>query len=325
MDYLSTIRRPIETELEQFNTLFSEALSSDSALLTEVLQHITQRAGKRMRPILVLLIAKAFGEISLVTQNAALGLELLHTASLVHDDVVDEAYTRRGQASVNALFDNRVSVLVGDFILATALLRISHTRNNRIVAALAEVGRTLAGGELQQLSMISSRELSEERYFEVIKKKTAAMFATCATLGAMSVEMPDETVEKCKTFGENLGIAFQIRDDIFDYFPNQDIGKPTFNDMEEGKLTLPVIFAVNKAAEGKFFDLAMRVRQQTATKEEITTLVQFTKDNGGIEYAERWIKHYQSEALAFISQHITSPEISTALTTYVDYVVGRKL
>ncbi len=325
MDYLSNIKRPIEPDLEQFNSLFEESLSSDSELLTDVLNHIRQRMGKRMRPILVLLIAKAFGQISMVTQNAAIGLELLHTASLVHDDVVDEAKIRRGQASVNAIYDNQVSVLVGDFILATALLKISHTCNDRIVEALAELGRSLAKGELLQLSNVDSDEISEESYFEVIKKKTAAMFETCAVLGALSVEMPDEIVENCGMFGQNLGIAFQIRDDIFDYFSDQNIGKPTGNDMEEGKLTLPAIYALKKAENPKFLALAMKVKKRQATKEEIALLVEFTKENGGIEYAEKCIKSYQRAAMKFINKFITNQEIHASLTSYVDYVVGRTM
>ncbi len=325
MDNRSIITHPIAAELEHFNLLFDESLSTDSELLIDVLNHIKQRMGKRMRPILVLLIAKAFGDVSLITQHAAIGLELLHTASLVHDDVVDESNMRRGQASVNALFDNRVSVLVGDFILATALLEISHTQNERIVESLAELGRILASGEILQLSNIESNSIDEELYFEVIKKKTAAMFASCARLGALSVNMPDEIVEICTSFGQNLGIAFQIRDDIFDYFPDDNIGKPTFNDMEEGKLTLPAIFALKHTKDAAIIDLAMRVKHLVATKEEIAQLVEFTKASGGIEYAEEKIKNYQAAAIEFVDRHIAEPNIRTSLIAYIDYVVKRKI
>ncbi len=324
MELLSTIKHPVEAELEQFNTLFDEALATREELLTDVLLHIRQRMGKRMRPILVLLTAKAFGRVSMVTQNAAIGLELLHTASLVHDDVVDESNMRRGQASVNAIYDNQVSVLVGDFILATALLKISHTRNHRIIDSLAELGRSLASGELLQLSNINRQEISESLYFDIINKKTATMFETCAELGALSVDSPDELVEECKLFGQHLGIAFQIRDDIFDYFSDSDIGKPTGNDMLEGKLTLPAIHALNSTQQPEYLSLAMKVKERTASLEDIARLVKFTKENGGIDYAERRIEEYKTRAMEFVNRHVHEPDIHTALTAYVDYAVGRK-
>ncbi len=325
MDLIATIHNPIRAELEQFTALYGASLTSDSTLLKDVLEHIKSRAGKRMRPILTLLVAKTFGEVSMVTQNAAIGLELLHTASLVHDDVVDEANMRRGQASVNAMFDNRASVLVGDFILATALLKIAQTRDHRMVECLAELGRTLASGELMQLATLSSEEMSEETYMSVIEKKTAAMFEMCAGLGALSVKESDEMVEKCKRFGRNLGMAFQIRDDIFDYYDNQAIGKPTGNDMAEGKLTLPVIYAVKKADNAEFLSLAMAVRRRSASADDIARLIAFTKDNGGIDYAERRAMEYRGAAKEFIDSHIADPTMRAALTAYLDYVVGRQM
>ncbi|MCD8306019.1 MAG: polyprenyl synthetase family protein [Prevotella sp.] len=325
MDQLSIIKRPIEKELERFNSLFNDALSGDSELLAEVLHHIKQRMGKRMRPILVLLTAKAFGEVNMITHNSAIGLELLHTASLVHDDVVDESDLRRGQASVNAVYDNKISVLTGDYILATALLKISQTRINEIVEHLSRLGRTLANGELLQLSTVGQDEISETLYYDVVKQKTAAMFEMCAGLGALSVGMPDEIVKKARLFGQNLGIAFQIRDDIFDYYDDENIGKPTGNDMEEGKLTLPAIYALNKTHDAGCLALAMKVKKGSATKDDIARLVAFTKANGGIEYAEQRIKDYQSAAMDFINTCIKKPEIKESLAVYVDYVVGRRM
>ncbi len=325
MDQLSIIKLPVAEDLELFNTLFDEALATDETLLIDVLRHIKQRMGKRMRPLLVLLIAKAFGQVSMVTQNAAIGLELLHTASLVHDDVVDESNMRRGQASVNAIYDNQVSVLVGDFILATALLKISHTRNHRIIDSLAELGRSLASGELLQLSNINREEISEALYFDIIDKKTATMFETCAELGALSVDATEDMVDECKRFGQNLGIAFQIRDDIFDYFSDQNIGKPTGNDMLEGKLTLPAIHALNSTNSPEHLALAMRVKQRQATSDDICRLVEFTKKNGGIEYAERRIEEYKAMAMEFVDGNVKEPKIYAALSAYVDYAVGREI
>ncbi|MBQ9645047.1 MAG: polyprenyl synthetase family protein, partial [Prevotella sp.] len=196
MDKLALIKRPIENELNEFIGLFSESLTHTDGLLSTVLNHISQRGGKRMRPMLILLMAKAFGSVSSTTQHAAVGLELLHTASLVHDDVVDESGERRGQASVNATYDNKVAVLVGDYILSTALLHVSYTGHQRIVQILAELGRTLAAGEILQLSNIQSQEISEDVYYEVIKQKTAALFEACAAIGALSAGASEEEVRR---------------------------------------------------------------------------------------------------------------------------------
>ena len=245
MDYLSLIKQPIEKDLNDFIALFNSSLTHDDGLLSQVLTHIRQRGGKRMRPMLILLTAKNYGEVSNVTQHAAVGLELLHTASLVHDDVVDESGERRGQASVNATYNNKVAVLVGDYILSTALLHVSYTGHQQIVQYLAELGRTLAAGEILQLSNIQNQEISEEIYYQVINQKTAALFEACAAIGALSAGASAEEVKAAGEFGQNLGIMFQIRDDIFDYFDSKEIGKPTGNDMTEGKLTLPVIYALN--------------------------------------------------------------------------------
>ena len=185
-----------------------------------------------------------------MTQHAAVGLELLHTASLVHDDVVDESSERRGQASVNATYDNKVAVLVGDYILSTALLNVSKTGNQRIVEYLSELGRTLAAGEILQLSNIQNQEISEDVYYQIIKNKTAALFEACAAIGALSVGCRLRSGGAGRKFGQNLGIIFQIRDDIFDYYDSKAIGKPTGNDMAEGKLTLPVIYALNTLSAG---------------------------------------------------------------------------
>ncbi len=325
MDYLSTIKSPIQQELEDFSQLFASSLTFGDGLLDEVLGYIRRRAGKRMRPMLILLMAKAFGEVSQVSQYAAVGLELLHTASLVHDDVVDESEERRGQASVNSLYDNRISVLVGDFILSTALLKISQTRNHRIVDYLARLGMTLSNGELLQLANIDNRDLSEKVYYDVIKQKTAALFEACAATGAISSGASDETVEKARLFGQNLGIAFQIRDDIFDYYDDGEIGKPTGNDMAEGKLTLPVLYALNSTQNKEFTEIAYKVKDRNVTKEEIARLVAFTKENGGMEYAERTMLEYRDKALEFIDNEVKKPEIAKALVAYVDFVAARKL
>ena len=324
MDTLSLIKQPIETELGDFIELFNHALDHEDGLLQTVLNHIKQRAGKRMRPILILLIAKNFGQVSSVTQHAAVGLELLHTASLVHDDVVDEAAERRGQASVNADYDNKVAVLVGDYVLSTALLHVSYTHSEIIVRRLAELGRTLSDGEILQLANIQSKKVTEEVYYKIIERKTAALFEACAAIGAESAGATEEEVEAARLFGKNLGIVFQIRDDIFDYYDSEaEIGKPTGNDLAEGKLTLPIIYALNSTENEEMNTLARKVKAHDVTREEIERLVAFAKDNGGIEYAERRMWDFHAEAQSFIDTYVKDESVRTSLQTYLDYVIKR--
>ena len=323
MDQLSLIKQPIEREFEDFLDLFAQSLTHGDRLLSSVLTHIRQRGGKRMRPILMLLIAKNYGEVSNVTQNAAIGLELLHTASLVHDDVVDESEERRGQASVNATYNNKTAVLVGDFILSTALLHVAYSGDQRIVENLAELGRTLASGELLQLWNISNTEISEDIYYEVIKQKTAVLFESCAAIGALSVGAPAEEVEKARQFGLNLGIIFQIRDDIFDYYDSKEIGKPTGNDMAEGKLTLPVIYALNHTPDESMLNLAQKVKAGTINSDEIAVLVEFTKENGGIAYAEKRMNDFHQKALKYVEESVKNDAIRQSLVAYLDYVIQR--
>jgi octaprenyl-diphosphate synthase len=323
MDYLSIIKQPIAKNLDDFIALFNQSLTHDDGMLGSALSHIRQRGGKRMRPILTLLMAKNFGAISDITQNSAVGLELLHTASLVHDDVVDESSERRGQASVNASYNNKVAVLVGDYILSTALLHVSYTGHQRIIEYLAELGRTLAAGEILQLSNIQNQAISEEVYYQVIKQKTAALFEACAAIGAMSGGATEEEMKKARQFGQNLGIMFQIRDDIFDYFDSKEIGKPTGNDMREGKLTLPVIYALNTTDFESMQTLARKVKAGTVNQDEIAVLVEFTKQQGGIDYAEQKMAEFSQVCMHYIGENVKEKAIKDSLKAYVDYVVQR--
>ena len=323
MDYLSLIKKPIERELQDFISMFNESLYHDDGMLSQALLHIRNRAGKRMRPMLILLMAKNFGVVTNTTQCAAVGLELLHTASLVHDDVVDESSERRGQASVNAVYNNKVAVLVGDYILSTALLYVSRTHSEQIVQYLARLGQTLSDGEILQLSNIQNHDLSEDVYYEVIKQKTAALFEACAAMGALSANAGEEAVDAAKNFGQNLGIIFQIRDDIFDYFDSPDIGKPTGNDMAEGKLTLPVIYAINSTGDEEMKSLALKVKDHTVSKDEIARLVDFTKLHGGIDYAEKRMNDFHKEALSFLDDYVADVDIWASLSAYLDFVILR--
>lgn len=324
MDYLSVIKHPILSELTDFVELFNRSLSHTDGMLSQALDHIRQRAGKRMRPMLILLMAKSVGRVSDVTLHAAVGLELLHTASLVHDDVVDESGERRGQQSVNQLYDNKVAVLVGDYILSTALLHISYTHNETIVRYLAELGRTLSNGEILQLSNIHARDISEESYYQVIRQKTAALFEACCAIGTLSGGAPEEEIENAKMFGRNLGMIFQIRDDIFDYYYQSRIGKPTGNDMAEGKLTLPAIYALNSTHNEEMLAIAYKVKNGSVSKEEIARLVAFTKEHGGIEYAERRMWEMHAEALTFIEREVEDEDLKSSLRAYLDFVIERE-
>lgn len=323
MERLSIIKRPIDGEFDDFVRLFNESLSHTEGLLSQVLEHIKHRGGKRMRPLLILLIAKNYGGVNDVTLRSAVGLELLHTASLVHDDVVDESKERRGQPSVNAVYNNKVAVLVGDYVLSTALLNISYTNNSDILRSIAVLGRNLSNGEILQLSNIQNTEFSEDIYYDVIKMKTAALFESCCEVGTLSVNADESQIELAKEFGRNLGIIFQIRDDIFDYYDSKEIGKPTGNDMAEGKLTLPVLYALNSTHDSEMEEIARKVKRNDVTRYEIARLVDFTKNNGGIEYAERKMLELRQKCMEFIDSESVSEEIRTSLTAYIDYVIQR--
>ncbi len=322
MDKLQQIKLPIDKEFEEFRRLFDSSLQSSNSLLSEVLSYIKRRNGKMMRPILALLIAKLFGEINDSTLHAALSLELLHTASLVHDDVVDESDKRRGQSSVNAIYNNKVSVLVGDYMLATSLKHSAMTRQIRIVDLVACLGQNLSEGEIIQLANIKASEFSEEVYYDVIRKKTAALFTASAEAGAISVHASDEMMKNARRFGEMIGIAFQIKDDIFDYYSSDEIGKPTGNDMREGKLTLPALYVLNTFDDGEMRKLALRIRSLDASDEEIARFIEYIKVKGGIEYARQAMADYRNKALALLPPS-ADRTVKDALTAYIDYVIER--
>ena len=322
MSRLEQIKEPIQAEFEVFTQKFDASLQSSNPLLGEVINFIKQRRGKMMRPMLTLLMAKLCGKIEESTYYAAISLELLHTASLVHDDVVDESDKRRGQASVNALYDNKLSVLVGDFLLATSLTNAALTDNISLVKLVSCLGQKLSEGEIIQLSNTNASDFSEDVYFDVIKKKTAALFSTAAEAGVRSVESCDEIAEKAYRFGELIGIAFQIKDDIFDYNPSDSLGKPSGNDMKEGKLTLPALYVLNAFNDESMKKLALKIRSLEATTEEITLFIDYVKRNGGIEYATQVMIDYRNKALALLPKTASS-DLKEALTSYIDYVIER--
>ena len=323
MNRLEQIKRPISAEFEVFKQKFDASLQSSNPLLGEVINFIKQRKGKMMRPMLALLMAKLCGEIKDSTYYAAISLELLHTASLVHDDVVDESDKRRGQSSVNAVYDNKVSVLVGDYLLATSLTNAALTADVQLVELVSRLGQALSEGEIIQLSNTNASDFSEDVYFDVIRKKTAALFSTASEAGARSVKCTDEMAQKAALFGELIGIAFQIKDDIFDYYTSDVLGKPTGNDMKEGKLTLPSLYVLNALQDESMIALALKIRALEATDEEIAQFIEYVKSNGGIEYATMVMKGYRDKAIEVLPS-TASQDLKDALTAYIDYVIERK-
>ena len=286
------------------------------------LSHVRAKKGKLMRPILLLLMAKEWGDVGEVALHSAVTLELLHTASLVHDDVVDESNERRGQASLHKVYDNKVAVLLGDYMLALSLHQAALTQQVEIVEEVAKLGATLSEGEILQLANVEREELSEEAYFSIIRNKTSALFTACGKLGAMAQRADGDYCRKAAKFGEIVGLCFQIRDAIFDYYDDASIGKPRGNDMREGKLTLPVIYAVNHSGDVAARELAYKVKRFEATAEDIAQLIEFTKENGGIEYARQTMEHLRVEAVDLVSE-FRNKDVRQALERYIDFVIGR--
>lgn len=320
MNPLEIIKYPIQQEFSTFQLLYTDALKSENALLNQVLMHLRKGTGKQMRPVLTLLMARLFGEVNQQTYNSAISLELLHTASLVHDDVVDESDQRRGMPSVNAAFNNKVSVLSGDFLLSTSLLYVSKT-DIESVNIVSSLGQYLAAGELLQLFNTTATTFSEDSYYSVIRQKTASLFEACCMLGAISVGASKEQIEQCRQFGECVGMIFQIRDDIFDYF-SKDVGKPTGNDMREGKLTLPALYVVNNTDNEALREQALRIRSLSASEIEIQDFIQQVINEGGIDYARSVMADLHDKALRCLPQNAPQ-DVLDGLIAYLNFVSDR--
>lgn len=313
--------KPIANELEIFNKSYKDSVFCENPRIQSIVEHVMKSDGKRVRPILLLLAAKACGSINDITYHSAITVELLHTASLIHDDVVDESKMRRGKPSVNAIYDNKMAILVGDFFLSSALIKSVLTGNIDIISSISSLGRSLAEGELNQLSLVKESIVSETEYFEVIKKKTASLLSVCMRVGALSVGASEEEVDRFDLLGEYLGICFQLKDDIFDYFSN-DVGKPTGNDIREGKITLPLLYALKNAEEPIKSKLIEIINSDDFTHENVEMLIAFAKDNGGIEYAYSKIEEYKNKASELISK-LADGDVKDALYVALDYVIER--
>ena len=316
------IATPVASQLKQFEEDFARMLHSEIPLLKSAIEQVLHANGKHIRPLLLLLTAKACGEPAKVTQDAAVVIETLHTTTLIHDDVVDETKQRRGRPSLNAIFDNRIAVLTGDYLLAGSILNAVETGNIRIIKILARVCRDLSEGEFLQMDNTARRSLNENEYFRMIQKKTASLLSACSEIGAISVNATTEIIAKCRQFGEFLGYCFQIKDDIFDYYDEVNIGKPTGNDIREGKITLPLLFALNNAPEKERHLYFSMIDNQDYTHQNITALLCFAKQYGGIEYAENRLMEYKQKAVAIISSFPES-EARASLLLLADYFAER--
>jgi octaprenyl-diphosphate synthase len=312
----------IEEELIIFEEKFKEAASSKVSMLDRIMRYIVKRKGKQLRPMFVFLSAKLFGEINEETYRAASLVELLHTATLVHDDVVDDSYERRGFFSVYALWKNKVSVLVGDYLLAKGLLLSLENDDFQVLKLLSEAVRKMSEGELLQMEKSRSLNLDEDIYFEIIKSKTASLLASACGAGTWSVTKDPDLTRKMQTFGEKVGIAFQIKDDLFDY-TSQNIGKPTGNDIKEKKLTLPLIYTLNNTDKKTRSEIIYIIKNENTRKKKVQHIIDVVTASGGIDYSIDKMNTYKTEALDILNS-FPDNEIRKGLQDLVNFVTDRK-
>ncbi|HEX8268899.1 MAG TPA: polyprenyl synthetase family protein [Flavobacterium sp.] len=325
MNITSQIKQPIQNEMELFETKFFESMTSQVALLNRITYYIVNRKGKQMRPMFVFLTAKMVsdGNVNNRTYRGASVIELIHTATLVHDDVVDDSNRRRGFFSINALWKNKIAVLVGDYLLSKGLLLSIDNGDFDLLKIISVAVREMSEGELLQIEKARRLNITEDIYYEIIRKKTATLIAACCALGARSVkEDDDQTVEKMRKFGELIGMAFQIKDDLFDY-TDEAIGKPTGIDIKEQKMTLPLIHVLNHCDSKEKSWLINSVKNHNKDKKRVKEVISFVKERGGLSYAERKMGEFQAEALLILQQFPES-EYKAALILMVNYVIERK-
>lgn len=321
MNQLSEIQSSIKPELSQLNERIATRLRSSNALMNTVIENYLKIKGKQIRPILVMLSARLLGKVNDRVIASAAAVELLHNASLIHDDVVDDTKTRRGVTTINGLWDNHIAVLVGDYFVSTALLEAMTTGDSRAVASVANLGKLLSLGEIDQIYNARFHQLSEEAYFGVINRKTASLFVACVEMGAYAVEADDRSLQHLRRYAELLGLCFQIKDDIFDYFDDEKIGKPTGNDLREGKITLPLLHVLlNEPADDT--PMMQLSRKEQLTDDEIMTLIDYAKANGGIEYAYERMSQLFDEAVVELS-HLPAGPDRDAFEALFRYVISR--
>jgi len=319
---LKQIKAPIQNELIIFEKKFKESVKSKVALLDVIMNYIVKRKGKQMRPIFVLLSARLFGEISDKTYRGAALVELLHTATLVHDDVVDVSFTRRSFFSINALWKNKIAVLVGDYLLSKGLLLALKNGDFTILTILSEAVEAMSEGELLQLEKARRLDITEEIYFDIITKKTASLIGSCCAIGASASGADEAQISVMRDFGMKAGIAFQIKDDLFDY-GTDEIGKPLANDIKERKMTLPLIHALSNEGYWEKRKVMSIIKNNNNDKKKVEYVLDFVKRSGGIEYATQKMLQYQEESSVILTT-LNKPEESRYLQGLVDFVVERK-
>lgn len=324
MTTLESIQKSISPELKMLNERIVGALSTSNKLMNEVVETYLKTKGKQIRPILVMLSAKMFGTIDEKVISAAAAVEMLHNASLIHDDVIDETKERRNNPTINCIWDNHIAVLVGDYFVSAALQQAISTQDPRIIAALSQLGAILSLGEIDQIYNAQSHVLSEEAYFNVIKAKTASLFVACVAMGGYAVKASDDEIEKLKQFTNLLGLCFQIRDDVFDYFEDKKVGKPTGNDLREGKITLPLLHVLLNESLPLHEEMLDLSHKDNLTTEEIATLINYAKNNGGIEYAYEKMTELRNQAVEIIKQ-LPDNEARESFIAILDYIIARDL
>jgi octaprenyl-diphosphate synthase len=320
---LTTIRKPVESEMAEFEAYFSKTMHSEIPLLNIILNYILRRKGKQMRPLLVFLTAKLNGEIEESTYIAATCIELLHTASLVHDDVVDDAHERRGSLSINALWNSKIAVLLGDYLLSNGMHICVEKSRYDMLEIISEAVRSMSEGELLQLQKARKLNIKEEDYYKIIISKTAALLSACTACGAKSVSDDGETIQLMKEFGENIGIAFQIRDDILDYEGTGLTGKTVGNDIKEKKITLPLIYALEHSSLLKRRHILHIVKSRKKTRSQISEVISYVTECGGLDYAEIKMNQYRDKAMAILDSYPDS-EVKESLREFVLYTTSRK-
>lgn len=322
MTKFDEIKESISPELSRLNEIISSSLNSNSDLLNEIVATYLKTKGKQIRPIIVILSAKFFSNINEETLHAAASIELLHNASLIHDDVVDETKKRRGNPTINSVWDNHIAVLVGDFFVSNALSCAIAAGDMRVISTVSKLGKELSTGELDQIDIAKHHSITEDNYYHIIGKKTASLFRSCVQVGGYTAKAPQQDIDNLARFVELLGLCFQIKDDIFDYFSDAEVGKPTGNDLREGKVTLPLIYALSKKESPLHEEMKSIVMQDVITNAEIERLIEFAKNEGGIEYAYSSMERLKDEACKLIS-HYPDSDAKKAFINLFDFIIKR--
>lgn len=320
---IDKIKHPISSEIDIFEDKFYSSMKTNVSLLDRIMQFIVRRKGKQMRPMFVFLTAKLIGNTTERTYRGASMIELIHTASLVHDDVVDDSNIRRGFFSINALWKNKIAVLVGDYLLSKSVLLATENKDFDLLTVVSNAIREMSEGELLQIEKAKKLDITEDIYFEIIRQKTAALISACCEIGARSVGASEEVAKKMYRFGELVGIAFQIKDDLFDYTNTNIIGKPIGIDIKEQKMTLPLIYSINTASLSEKRWLIRSVKKYNKDKNRVREVIEYVKKHGGLNYSEQAMYDYRDRALRILDDFEDSPA-KDSLKTLLNYVVERK-